>query len=78
MSHADDDRITNPACHPFGPPTADDQAFGRITSHLLSEQAITMGLWPFVCPYCSEMFQTDRGYFPYCSSLCAVNASEDR
>lgn len=52
----------------------DDPALAPVTSHVRAEQAITMGLWPFVCPYCGDKFATDRGSFPYCSPICGINA----
>ncbi len=55
----------------------DDPSLARVSSHCRAEKAITMGLWPFVCPYCSERFQTDSGSFPYCGTICAINAEND-
>lgn len=59
----------------IAPPLAQD---ARTRSHLRAERAICQGDWPFVCPYCSETFQTDNGSFPYCGAICAINASSDR
>lgn len=49
----------------------------QTVSHLRAETAITMGLWPFVCPYCGDKFQTENGSFPYCSPICGINAQND-
>lgn len=63
---------TNPAL--FAPPLPDNST----RSHLAAERAIVHGDWPFVCPCCTDTFQTDRGYFPYCSAICGINAATDR
>jgi hypothetical protein len=53
-----------------------------IRSHVRAERALTAGPWhqpwPFVCPFCSQTFQTDSGWFPYCGAHCAIDAQGDR
>lgn len=63
------------------PPLPDrsaDPCLARVESHTRAERAIVHGDWPFVCPYCTEPFETDSGSFPYCGSICAINADVDR
>lgn len=59
--------------HPWGV-RPDDPYMATLKSHTDAEKAMTMGLWPFVCPYCGDKFSADRGQFPYCSPICAINA----
>lgn len=72
---ADQQAAPNPA---LLAPALDQDA--RTRSHLRAERALTPGpwhqAWPFVCPYCTDTFKTDRGYFPFCSPICAINAQE--
>lgn len=49
-----------------------------VHAHTDAERAICRGEWPFVCPYCSESFQTADRWFPFCGGICAVNADLDR